>query len=82
MKILQIHTQYRQPGGEDSVASNEAKLLRDAGHTVIEHREQNPSGALAAGGDIVRAAWNRSAGGANSSGSSWIAVPIHCGTSA
>ena len=62
VKILQIHTQYRQPGGEDSVASNEAKLLRDAGHTVIEHREQNPSGALAAGGDIVRAPWNPAAG--------------------
>ncbi len=58
MKILQIHTQYRQPGGEDTVASNEAELLRDAGHTVIEHREQNPPGSLAAGGDMVRAAWN------------------------
>jgi glycosyltransferase involved in cell wall biosynthesis len=61
VKILQIHTQYRQPGGEDSVASNEAKLLRDAGHTVIEHREQNPTGPLAAGGDMLRAAWNPAA---------------------
>ena len=59
MKILQIHTQYRQPGGEDTVASNEAELLRNAGHSVIEHREQNPLGSIAAGTDMVRAAWNR-----------------------
>jgi glycosyltransferase involved in cell wall biosynthesis len=62
VKILQIHTQYRQPGGEDSVAANEAELLRDAGHSVIEHREQNPTGALAAGGDMIRAVWNPAAG--------------------
>jgi glycosyltransferase involved in cell wall biosynthesis len=61
VKILQIHTQYRQPGGEDTVASNEAELLRDAGHSVIEHREQNPPGPMAAGGDMVRAAWNPAA---------------------
>ncbi|MDH3605573.1 MAG: glycosyltransferase [Acidimicrobiia bacterium] len=61
MKILQIHTQYRQPGGEDSVASNEAELLRDAGHSVIEHREQNPPGPLAAAGDMIRSPWNPAA---------------------
>ncbi len=61
MKILQIHTQYRQPGGEDTVASNEAELLRDAGHSVIEHREQNPPGPVAAAGDMVRGAWNPAA---------------------
>ena len=62
MKILQIHTQYRQPGGEDTVASNEAEVLRNAGHSVIEHREQNPHGSVAAGTDMVRAAWNPSSG--------------------
>ncbi len=61
MKILQIHTQYRQPGGEDTVASNEAELLRNAGHTVIEHREQNPPGPLAAAGDMIRSPWNTAA---------------------
>ena len=61
MKVLQIHTQYRQPGGEDTVASNEAELLRNAGHSVIEHREQNPPGPMAAGGDMIRAAWNPAA---------------------
>jgi len=61
VKILQIHTQYRQPGGEDTVAFNEATLLRSAGHTVIEHREQNPSGHLAAAGDMIRSPWSLSA---------------------
>lgn len=40
---------------------NEAELLRSAGHSVIEHREQNPSGPLAAGGDIIRGPWNLAA---------------------
>lgn len=61
MKVLQIHTQYRQPGGEDTVASNEATLLRNAGHTVIEHREQNPPGHLAAAGDMIRSPWSPAA---------------------
>lgn len=61
MKILQIHTQYRQPGGEDSVASNEAELLRNAGYSVIEHREQNPAGSIAAAGDIIKSPWNPAA---------------------
>lgn len=60
MKILQIHTQYRQPGGEDTVAANEAELLRNAGHSVIEHREQNPLNPVGAAKDMVRAPWNRS----------------------
>ncbi|MBT8247059.1 MAG: glycosyltransferase [Acidimicrobiia bacterium] len=62
MKVLQIHTQYRQPGGEDSVASNEAELLRSAGHEVIEHREQNPADPLAAASDMIRGPWNPAAG--------------------
>jgi glycosyltransferase involved in cell wall biosynthesis len=61
VKVLQIHTQYRQPGGEDVVASNEATLLRNAGHTVIEHREQNPPGRLSAAGDMVRSPWSLAA---------------------
>ena len=61
VKILQIHNQYLQPGGEDTVAATEASLLRSAGHTVIEHREHNPEGNLAAAGDLIRAPWNSKA---------------------
>jgi glycosyltransferase involved in cell wall biosynthesis len=63
VKILQVHNQYRQPGGEDTVATTEANLLREAGHTVIEHRERNPDGNLAAAGDLLRAPWNPRAAG-------------------
>lgn len=58
MKILQIHNTYRRPGGEDTVATTEAAILRAAGHTVIEHREGNPESNLEAAGDLLRAPWN------------------------
>ena len=34
MKILMLHNQYQQLGGEDLSTQNEAKLLRDHGHEV------------------------------------------------
>jgi glycosyltransferase involved in cell wall biosynthesis len=41
MKVLVIHNSYQQPGGEDVVAEQEAVLLRQAGHVVIEYRRSN-----------------------------------------
>jgi glycosyltransferase involved in cell wall biosynthesis len=41
MKVLIIHNSYQQPGGEDIVAAQEAVLLRQAGHEVIEYRRSN-----------------------------------------
>jgi glycosyltransferase involved in cell wall biosynthesis len=41
MKVLIIHNSYQQPGGEDVVAAQEAVLLRQAGHEVIEYRRSN-----------------------------------------
>jgi glycosyltransferase involved in cell wall biosynthesis len=41
MKVLSIHNSYQQPGGEDVVAAQEAVLLRQAGHDVIEYRRSN-----------------------------------------
>jgi glycosyltransferase involved in cell wall biosynthesis len=41
MKVLIIHNSYQQPGGEDIVAGQEAALLRQAGHEVIEYRRSN-----------------------------------------
>ena len=46
-------------GGEDSVAATEARMLRDAGHTVIEHHVGNPSGRVASAASLARASWNR-----------------------
>jgi glycosyltransferase involved in cell wall biosynthesis len=61
VKILQIHTQYRQSGGEDIVVATESRLLRDAGHTVTTHLATNPEHRGAAARTFAAAAWNRSA---------------------
>jgi glycosyltransferase involved in cell wall biosynthesis len=41
MKVLIVHNTYQQPGGEDVVAAQEANLLQQAGHEVIEYRRSN-----------------------------------------
>lgn len=40
-KVLLVHNEYRNPGGEDVVVAQEAKMLRDAGHTVLEYHRSN-----------------------------------------
>ncbi|MBR5422322.1 MAG: glycosyltransferase family 4 protein [Lachnospiraceae bacterium] len=40
-RILIVHNHYRIPGGEDMVAENEAKLLRDHGHEVYTYERSN-----------------------------------------
>ena len=57
MKVLQIHTKYRQSGGEDTVVQAEAALLRDAGHTVTLFEAQNHSGRAAVV-QLGAAVWN------------------------
>ncbi len=61
MRVLQVHTRYRQAGGEDSVVDNERRLLIDSGHAVETHIERNPTGARAAATALVAAAWNPAA---------------------
>jgi glycosyltransferase involved in cell wall biosynthesis len=41
MKVLIVHNSYKQPGGEDIAAAQEAKLLRNAGHQVAEYHRSN-----------------------------------------
>jgi glycosyltransferase involved in cell wall biosynthesis len=41
MNILLAHNYYQQAGGEDTCFAAEAKLLRDNGHNVICHTEDN-----------------------------------------
>jgi glycosyltransferase involved in cell wall biosynthesis len=57
LRILQLHTHYRQPGGEDAAVATEADVLRDAGHQVLTHRARNPEGARAAL-SLAAAPWN------------------------
>lgn len=51
MRVLQVHTRYREAGGEDAVVAAEADLLRQAGHEVVQWVEHNPTGL----GDTLRA---------------------------
>ena len=61
MKILQLHTTYRETGGEDAVVVSEAQLLRAGGHEVVTHLVENPSGTLGAAAALARSPWNTTA---------------------
>lgn len=41
MKVFMVHNRYQHAGGEDTVFANEARMLRAAGHTVVEHLTSN-----------------------------------------
>jgi glycosyltransferase involved in cell wall biosynthesis len=41
VKILQLHNLYQQPGGEDLVVADEARLLEGRGHEVVRHTVHN-----------------------------------------
>ena len=41
MKILQVHNLYQQPGGEDLIVADEARLLEARGHEVVRHTVHN-----------------------------------------
>lgn len=56
MRILFIHNQYQQAGGEDVAVATEANLLLEKGHEVrtIIFQNTNPSGTI----DKLRKGWN------------------------
>jgi hypothetical protein len=58
VKILQVHTRYRQPGGEDAVAHAEAELLEAGGHDVVRFVADNPSNPLGTTAALAAAPWN------------------------
>jgi len=41
VKILVIHNEYQQRGGEDAVLQAEARLLGEHGHTVVRYQRNN-----------------------------------------
>ncbi len=61
MRVLQVHSRYRQGGGEDRVVDAEATLLRSASHEVVQHIRANPHGAVESAEALARAPWNRAA---------------------
>lgn len=61
MRVLQVHTEYREAGGEDAVVAAEAGLLRAGGHEVIQWTNQNPAGGAAALRALLLSPANRAA---------------------
>lgn len=61
MRVLQLHTRYRQPGGEDALVAAEATLLRAAGHEVQVVTAQNPQDARAGLSALALSPWNPAA---------------------
>jgi glycosyltransferase involved in cell wall biosynthesis len=58
MKILHLHTRYRQLGGEDTVVDAERQLLRSGGHEVIPLDFENALGGLRTAAQSLAAPWN------------------------
>ncbi|NND02663.1 MAG: glycosyltransferase [Acidimicrobiia bacterium] len=61
MRVLQVHTRYREAGGEDAVIAAESKLLEEAGHEVVQWIGQNPSSTTEALKALVKAPHNKTA---------------------
>jgi glycosyltransferase involved in cell wall biosynthesis len=58
LRILQVHTRYRQPGGEDVVVDVERGLLEAAGHRVETQVFDNPANRRSSLVSLARSAWN------------------------
>jgi glycosyltransferase involved in cell wall biosynthesis len=58
VRILQLHTRYRQAGGEDAVVDADQRVLQEAGHEVVQYLGENPTGTLSAIGAFAGATWN------------------------
>jgi glycosyltransferase involved in cell wall biosynthesis len=60
MRVLQLHSAYRQPAGEDAVVRAEATLLREAGHEVSQVLARSPSATLPTLRLLAKSSWNMS----------------------
>lgn len=59
MRILQLHTAYRERGGEDQVVAAEADLLTSHGHEVVRRWSTNPVDPFDTVAALARAPYNR-----------------------
>lgn len=57
-KILQIHSRYREPGGEDIVADTERRILEESGHEVVAVHPRNGATGAQAAVQLATYAWN------------------------
>jgi len=58
VKVLQVHTRYREEGGEDAVVRAEAEMLTQGGHEVIQHLARNPSRPVPSTSLLAMSWWN------------------------
>jgi len=58
VKVLQVHTRYREEGGEDAVVRAEGELLAGAGHDVVSYTARNPSGPVPSAVGLAMSPWN------------------------
>jgi glycosyltransferase involved in cell wall biosynthesis len=63
VRVLHVHTRYRQRGGEDVVVEAERSLLERSGFELESLDFQNPSTTLPAMAALARAPWNTPASG-------------------
>lgn len=57
-RVLQVHTTYREPGGEDAVVESERVALTTSGADVIPYVVANPARTLDATAAVALSAWN------------------------
>jgi glycosyltransferase involved in cell wall biosynthesis len=62
MKILLVHNEYQQPGGEDIVFEQEKRILERGGHQVVTYKRSNHEieelSALGRGALVIRTVWS------------------------
>jgi glycosyltransferase involved in cell wall biosynthesis len=58
VRVLLLHTRYRDPGGEDRVVATESRALAEEGLEVHLHETTNPSDTGPTLGALARAPWN------------------------
>jgi glycosyltransferase involved in cell wall biosynthesis len=61
MKILLVHNEYQQPGGEDVVFEQDKRILERGGHEVVTYRRSNHEieelSAIDRGTLVIRTVW-------------------------
>jgi glycosyltransferase involved in cell wall biosynthesis len=62
VRVVQIHTTYLEPGGEDLVVQRERELLMKHGHTVEPITFRNPEKPVEQVRNLALANWNRASG--------------------
>lgn len=61
VRVLHVHTRYRERGGEDTVVELERSLLQQSGFELARLDFHNPSSTLATAAALARSSSNRSA---------------------